>query len=234
MLNLNAFQMAYVVDLVAVLLVLIYTLKDAKKGFIYCVFGLLISVVSLVVAFFCASTVLETTGGLFGLEVTICGKIEESLLGIAGFDADVTQEGLTAALEAANLPAFMIDLIADIGIEAPAGTTLAAHFGVTIGAFVSLVLTGIILFVLCKIVLSLVEKIFTALVEKVSLLGAVNGILGAAVGLLKGSLFVLMVLAALALIPSMDITAFMDETLFIGQLYHNNPINYVFSLIFVG
>ncbi len=234
MLNLNAFQMAFIVDLVAVLLALLFTLKDAKKGFIYCIFGLLISIVSLVVAFFCSSTVLETTSGLFGLQETICGKIEEMLLGIAGFDADVTQEGLAAALEAANLPVFMLDLIGDIGIDAPAGTTLAAHFGVTIGEFVSLVLTGIILFILCKIILSIVERVFTSLVEKVSFLGAVNSILGAAVGFLKAAIFVLLVLAALSLIPSAEITAFMDETLFIGLLYHNNPISYVFSLIFVG
>ena len=233
-LNLNAFQIAYIVDLAVVLYALIMTLRDAKKGFVFCVFGLLISVVSLVVAFFCASTVLEMTSGLFGLQETICGKIEETLLGIAGFDADVTQEGLTAALAAANLPEFMIGLISDIGIEAPAGTTLAAHFGVTIGEFASLVLTGIILFVLCKIVLTLVEKVFTSLVEKVSLLAAVNGILGAAVGFVKAAIFVLLILAAIALIPSPDIAAFMEETLFIGKLYLNNPVNYLFSLIFVG
>ena len=106
MLNLNAFQAAYLLDIAVAVILLICALKDAKNGFIYCVFGLLVSIVSLVVAFFCASTVVETTGGLFGLGDTICAAIEESLLGIVGFDADVSQDGLQAALLAANFPPF--------------------------------------------------------------------------------------------------------------------------------
>lgn len=234
MFNLNAFQTAYLLDIAIIIILLLGALKDAKKGFINCVFGLIITIVALVVAFFCAATVVEATGGLFGLGDVICSAIEDSLLGIVGFDADVSEEGLVAALEGANLPPFLAELIASNGVEAPAGTTLAAHISTTIGGFVTLVVTGILLFVLSKLVLTLVEKIFTALVSKVSLLGAVNSILGALIGLLKGAISVCLIFCALALITSPEISEFVNQSLFAHYIYNDNPINYLFSLIFVG
>ncbi len=234
MFTLNAFQTAYLLDIAIVVILLIGALRDAKKGFIGCVFGLIISIVSLVVAFFCASTVVEATGGLFGLGDTICSAIEESLLGIVGFDADVSQEGLVAALEGVNFPPFLAELIASNGVEAPAGTTLAAHISVTIGSFATLVLTGILLFLLSKLVLTLVEKIFTSLVSKVSLLGAVNGALGALIGVIKGALTICLIFSVLSLITSPAINEFINQSLFAHFIYNDNPINYIFSLIFVG
>ena len=234
MFSLNAFQTAYLLDIAIIVILLVGALRDAKSGFITCIFGLIISIVSLVVAFFCAATVVEATGGLFGLGDVICSAIEESLLGIVGFDADVSEEGLIAALEGASFPPFLAELIASNGVEAPAGTTLAAHISVTVGGFVTLVLTGILLFLVCKIVLTLVEKIFTTLVSKIAFLGVVNTILGALIGLIKGAITVCLIFSVLALFTSPQISEFVNQSIFAHFIYNENPINYIFSLIFVG
>ncbi len=231
MLNLNAFQTAILVDIAVIIALLIFALIDAKKGFITCVFGLIISVVAFIVAFFCASTVVEATGGLFGLEELISTKLQEVLSGEL-FQADATQEGLTLALAEANLPAFLIDLISNKGIDAPAGTTLAQYIAGEVAPFVALVLTGIILFILCKVVLIFVEKVLTSLVSNVSLLGAVNTILGAVIGFIKGALTICVIFSLLSLLASPEITEFINQTLFVHVIYHENPINLLFSLIF--
>lgn len=229
--NLNAFQTAYLADIAVIIALLIFALTDAKKGFITCVFGLIITVVAFVVAFFCASTVVEATSGLFGLQELVFTEIQGALSGEI-FQADATQEGLALALSEANLPTFLIDLISTKGIDAPAGTTLAQYIAGEVAPFVALVLTGIILFILCKIVLIFVEKILTSLVSSVSLLGAVNTVLGAVIGFIKGALTVCILFSLLALLTSPEITEFINQTLFVHTIYHENPINLLFALIF--
>jgi uncharacterized membrane protein required for colicin V production len=230
----TGFQSAYLVDIAVMIVLLIFALVDAKKGFIACIFGLVISVVAFIVAFFCASTVVDATGGLFGVQDLIGTKICEVLSGISVFQVDATQEGLATALQEAKLPAFLVELISKNGIQAEEGMTLAQYISGEVAPFITLVLTGIVLFILCKLVLNFVEKILTSLVKNIAFLGAVNGILGALVGFIKGAFTVCLVLALLSLLTSPEITAFIDQTLFVKTFYHENPVNLLYGLIFVN
>jgi uncharacterized membrane protein required for colicin V production len=228
--NLNAFQTAYVLDIAVVVALIVFALIDAKRGFITCVFGLVVTIVAFVVAFFCASTVVDATGGLFGLQDVISTEFFKLFDGEI-FQADVTQNGLALALEEANLPTFLIELISANGVDAPAGTTVAQYIVGEIAPFVTLVLTGIILFFLCKIVLFFVERILTSLVSHISLLGAVNHILGGAIGLIKGALMVCVIFSVVSLLALPGVTEFINQSLFVHIIYNENPITMLFSLI---
>ena len=230
MLNLNAFQTAYILDIVVIVALVLFALSDAKKGFIACVFGLVITIVAFVVAFFCASTVVEATGGIFGLQDLITTELQNVFTGEL-FQADATQAGLSAALAEAKIPTFLIEMISANGIDAPQGTTIAQYLAGEIAPFVTLVLTGIVLFIVCKIVLIFVEKILTSLVSKVSLLGAVNKLLGAVVGLIKGAIMVCFIFSVVSLLTLPEITEFIDQSLFVHIIYHENPINLLYALI---
>ena len=230
---LTGFQTAYIVDIAVLVVLLIFALVDAKKGFIACIFGFIISVVAFIVSFFCASTVVDATGGLFGLQDLIAVKLTEALSSISVFQIDATQEGLTMALEEAKLPAFLMEMITKNGIQAEAGTTLAQYIAGEVSPFVTLVVTGIVLFILCKLILSFVEKILTSLVSNIAFLGAVNSILGAFVGFVKGAFTVCLILSLLSLLTSPELTAFIDQTLFVKTFYHDNPVNLLYGLIFV-
>lgn len=229
--NLNAFQTAILLDIAVIIALIVFALIDAKKGFISCVFGLVVSIVAFIAAFFCASTVVEATGGLFGLQDVIATEFQNVFAGEL-FQADVTQDGLALALAEANLPTFLIDLISENGVDAPAGTTVGQYLAGEIAPFVTLVLTGILLFIVCKLVLIFVEKILTSLVSAVSLLDVVNKILGGVIGLLKGALMVCLIFSVLSLLTSPEITEFINQSLFVHYIYNENPINLLYGLIF--
>ena len=230
MLNLNAFQAAYILDIVVIVALVVFALIEAKRGFITCVFGLVVSIVAFVVAIFCAANVAEATGGLFGLQEVISTEFQNTFKGDL-FQVALTQEDLAIALADAKLPTFLIDMISVNGIEAEPGTTVAQYLAGEIAPFLTTVLTGIILFVLCKLLLIIVEKILTSLVSSISFLGAVNMILGAVVGLLKGGLAVCFIFSALSLLTSPELTEFINQSLFVHIIYNENPINLLYALI---
>jgi len=229
------FQTAYVIDIVVAAWLLIAAIRGAKSGFISCIFGLVASVIALVVAFFCAETVLEQTGGLFSLQSMLIEKITESLSGLGEFMlAPLSEEGLVEALANTKLPSFLVDMIVDnVAVEGAApDATIASHIGLTVGHFSSLVITGLALFILCKIVLSLIEKLFTKAVESIKFFGFINSLLGFVIGFVKSSITILLFIAALSLVPNELVTEILDSTLFVGYFFHNNPINLIFAAIF--
>jgi uncharacterized membrane protein required for colicin V production len=59
--------MHYLLDALVVVILLIYTVSCAKKGFVECLFGLLSTIVSFALAYMFSNTVLEMTDGLFGI-----------------------------------------------------------------------------------------------------------------------------------------------------------------------
>ena len=226
--------MAYIVDIVVVAVLLIYAIRNGKKGFIGCVFGLLVTIISLAVAFFCAETVLELTDGFFSVQSLLTEKITESLSSIQGMEAPLAGEDINAVLEGTKLSPFLIKIIVDsVAVEGAApGTTLASHIAVTIAEFSTLVITGIVLFLLCKIILTFIEKLFTKAVDSIKFIGFINTFLGALIGAVKGAIAILLVIAVVSIVPNEAITDFFDSTLFVGYFFHNNPINMLFAWIF--
>lgn len=223
----------YAADGVALVVILVFAIVAAKKGFVECFFGFISTVLAIIVAFLFMNALMSATNGLFGLQ----GVLQNSLIGafgkIKGFETDISASGLEAALADKNLPQFVIDIIMkNVTVaDVPAGTTLAMVVGETVGTIAATFIAWLAIFLGAKLVLKLVEKIFTSIVENVPLIGSLNSLLGFVVGALQGLLIVSGVIAVLALIPSEGITTFFNECAFVGYLYNQNPINTILAWI---
>ena len=216
-----------VLDIIAIVILLIFAVISAKKGFVKSVFGFLITIASLAIAVFCANMVVEATGGLFGLQETIHSGIIDLLSGIEGFDQDISAAGLAADLEG-KFPTFVIDMILEeYGVDAPIGTTIAMQIAPPITEFVMFIIGAIALFIVCKLVLTIVKAMLVALIENLALVNALDKILGFVLGALQGALIVCVLLLVISFIPN-DIIGgvvnLIDTSMIVGPLYHNNPL----------
>ncbi len=222
---LNAAQAQIIVDIAVVVVILMFSLSAAKKGFVNCLFSLIATIAAIVLAFVLAKPLLGWTNGLFGLQTTLQNACTDALSKVAGFDIDVSSAGIEAALTQVSLPTFLIDVVKDVGnSEVPIGTTLAMIVGQTAGDLIATLISWIVLFLITKLVLKLLQKILSSIVEKIPVVGALNHLLGAAVGLLQGFLIVCVVVAILTLIPIDGVSAFLSECTVLGWLYNNNPL----------
>ncbi|MBQ8658164.1 MAG: CvpA family protein [Clostridia bacterium] len=225
--------MAYILDVVAVVLLLFFTLGGAKKGFIGGLFGFLTTIIALVVAFSLADQFADLTGGLFGLEGVIDKAITNKLEDVAGFNIDISATGIKEALKEVSVPSFIADALVDefASKSVPAGTTLAMVTGGKIASFAIGLIAGVVLFFLCKIILRILVKVLNGVISLIPIVGALNALLGAVLGFIKGGLLVCVVLAILSIFSSLGITELMDQTLFIGGLFHDNPLSHILTWV---
>ncbi len=222
---LNAVQAQTIVDVAVIAVVFIFSIGAAKKGFVNCLFSLIATLAAIILAFILAKPLLGWTDGLFGLQSTLQGSCIDALSKITGFDIDVSSAGIEAALTQVNLPAFLIDVVKDVGnSEVPIGTTLAMIVGETAGDLIATLISWIVLFLTTKLLLKILQKILSSIVEKIPVVGALNHLLGAAVGLLQGFLIVCGVVALITLIPIDGVSTFLSECTVLGWLYNNNPL----------
>lgn len=230
------FHAAYIADIVFMLALVVFSLFGAKKGLIKTFFGFVSTVVAIIFAFLFASLALDWTNGLFGLEKIICDGIGNALSKIEILSIDVSAEGLSAALEGISLPMFLKEaIVEEVAVEGvAAGTTLGMIVGKTVGEFLTLLVCGVLVFFLMKLLMKLFEGIFNKLVDNWDLTRAINTLLGALIGLIKGVLIVSLIIAGLSLIPMEWMTEFFDNTLILKELFHNNPINAILAWLIVG
>ena len=223
----------YAADGVALVVLVCFAAVSAKKGFVRCFFGFISTIVAIIVAFLFMKTLVSATNGLFGLEELIQNGCIDAFGKINGFDIDISTAGVEAALQDKNLPQFLINVILEnvTVADVPAGTTLAMVVGGTIGTLATNFVAWLVLFLAAKLIMKLIEHIFASIVENIPVIGALNSLLGFAVGALEGLLIVSGVIAVLAFIPIEGITNFFNECAFVGWLYNHNPINTILGWI---
>ena len=158
----EGFNTIWIVDIVAIIIMLIAVIKDTRKGFIKGIFGLLISVASIAVAFLCADMVAGLTGGLFGLEAGISESLAMSFSDL-GLNVDFTNEqavydALVANNEFFATATFLADIVAKEIVKIPniPEGQLNIYLGEIVGGFATNIIVGLALFIICRIVLSLV------------------------------------------------------------------------------
>ena len=229
MFNLLAFQAAYALDIACALILIIWAFIGAKKGFVKCFFGLVSTLIALVLAI----TLSGWLDSAFGMTGFFSGKFENTFLKINGFDADISSVGIASALENVNLPGFLKDLILkNLGEvnNLPAGTTLASQVAPVASQFVGLLISGLVIFIVARLLLLIVEKILSSIVRSWSVAAALNGILGFVVGALKALIVICAVLALLSLIPSDGLVSFFDKTIVLKYLFNENPLTKLLGL----
>lgn len=223
----------YAADAVVVILIFMFAVSSAKKGFVECFFGFISTILAVIAAFALMKGVLSWTEGLFGLQDVIENAVVGGLGKVAGFDIDVSAAGIEAALEGKNLPSFLINaIVSSVGNqEVPMGTTLAMIVGGTIAEFTATLVAWFAVFLIAKLLLKLVRRVLNSIVEALPIVGSLNHLLGFAVGGIKGLLIVCGVIAVIALIPAEGLNVFLNECTLVRWLYNNNPIHVIFSWI---
>ena len=229
------FNMIWIVDIAAVLIILVATLKDTKKGFIKSVFGLIISVASIAVAFLCADMVREVTSGAFGLQDTIVNGLSTTFASW-GLDFNVSKGDVQDALSSNSFFKAMPYLVKVVMEKLPTVDSetvvyLNDHLGSVVGVFATNIVVGVALFILCRLILSIVEKILTSLVKNITLLGALNTLLGALIGLIKGVITVSLLCMLFTTLPLFgSLMEKMPETLFVYEWFFvNNPLTQILA-----
>ncbi|MBQ8291007.1 MAG: CvpA family protein [Clostridia bacterium] len=234
MLNgLNASTVNSILDIIAIVVFLIFGFIAARKGFVDCIFGMVSTILAVVLAFLLINTVTNLTGGLFGLQNMLINGCIEGFAKIKGFDIDISTGGLTAALQEKNLPNFLVKIIVDgVGNKSiPAGTTLAKIVGGTIGELAGKLIIFLILFALLKLILSLLRNVVSSIVENLPLVNGLNRLLGFAVGVVQGFLIVCVVIAVVSVIPSQGIVNFFNQSAILKFIYNKNPIHTILGWV---
>lgn len=230
---LNANWVPYAIDAAVVVLIVLFAVSSAKKGFVECFFGFVSTIVAVIAAFTFMKSLLSWTDGLFGLQNFIQEAVIGGLSKVTGFDIDVSAAGIEAALADKNLPSFLINIVVDsVGNqEVPIGTTLAMIVGASIAELTATLVAWLVVFILVKIALRIVRGILTSIVESLPIVGSLNHLLGFVVGGIKGLLIVCGVIAVLALIPAEGLNTFFNQTTIVRFLYNDNPLHVVFGWI---
>ena len=171
--------------------------------------------------------VVTLTGGLFGLQDKLFTTFETTFLKLEGFSIDISNEGLTTLLTEKKLPTFLVDVIIDnYGNEnIEVGTTLAMAASTTLSGICINFITWIGLVAVTWGLMWCVKKTLKKIATKIKLINRIDILLGCLVGLFFGMLAVYFVLGVLALMPSENITAYLNNSLFVGALYNNNLLN---------
>ena len=231
--GLNASWIHYAADALVIVLIVMFAVSSAKKGFVECFFGFVSTILAVVLAFTFMKGVLSWTEGLFGLQDVIENAVTGGLSKVTGFDIDVSAAGIEAALEGKNLPSFLIDaIVSSVGNqEVPVGTTLAMIVAGTIAEFTATLIAWFAVFFIAKLLLKLVRRILNSIVESLPIVGSLNHLLGFAVGGIKGLLIVCGVIAVIALIPAEGLNVFLNEFTIVRWLYNSNPLHVIFSWI---
>lgn len=217
----------YIADAVAALLALVMLIVCAKKGFITCFFGTVSTLVALIIAFSFAKSILSSTDGLFGLQDWFYKTFEESFAKLEGFNADVSESGVEAALKENNVSAILAGLVLKVAGKqdtVEAGTTLAMLLAEATSSLAATLTSGLALFILIKLGVRLLRGILNSAAKKMPLVKGVNTLLGAVVGLLQATLIVCGILAILTVFPVVSISQYLEKSLFLGALYENNPL----------
>jgi hypothetical protein len=101
---------------------------------------------------------------------------------------------------------------------------LAVALSDTLSLALSILIAGVAVFILCKILFLILKSVLNGFVEKISILGALNGVLGAAVGLVQGVLAICSIVAVVTLLPIEGLSDFISNCVVVKFLYENNIV----------
>ncbi len=222
-------------DLIVLVFIVVFAIVCAKRGFIDCFFSFVSTILSLVIAFSLAKSVLGWTNGLFGLQGLLDEKLIAAFSKMTGFNEDVSAQGVEAALQSGNVQVSAILgrlILNSVGQgEVEVGTTLGMLCGSAVSRLACTLLCGVALYFLTQLILLLLKGILNGIANSITAVEAVNTTLGAIVGIVESVLLVCVVLSVLTLFPSVTISNYLNTSILLGFLYNHNPLVLILSAI---
>lgn len=222
----------YAVDAIVAVVILVFAIVSARRGFVECFFGFISTIVAILLAFLFMKTFVRVTNGIFGLQGVIENGLVKALSKIKGFDLDISSQGIAETLSG-KLPKFLINIVLEnvSNGDVATGTTVAMSVANTLSGFAINLIAWLILFLVIKLLIKLIERFLSSIISKLPIVGSLNTILGFTVGILQGLLIISGVIAVIALFPSESTATFFNDTILVGLLYNHNPLHAVFGLI---
>ena len=222
-------------DLVVLIFIVVFAIVCAKRGFIDCFFSFVSTILSLVIAFSFAKLVVGWTNGLFGLQGLLDTKLTEAFSKMAGFNEDISAQGVEAAMQNGNVQVSAILgrlILNSVGQgDVAVGTTLGMLCGEAVAKLACTLLCGVALYFLTQLILLLLKGILNGIANSIPAVDAVNTSLGALVGVIESVLLVCVVLSVLTLFPSVTISNYLNTSILLGFLYNHNPLVLLISVI---
>lgn len=191
-----------VIDIVVLVVLALSLIIGLWRGFLRTLLNLFSNLASIVVAILLARPVANIIKDWFGLLNALSNSISgaiEPILPVEGYPQ--TGEVIRENLSGSNiLNALIRPFISDISYES--ADVLANEIGSKLGMIALMVIVAIVLFILIKIAVRLLAKLFDAITKK-SAISGLDRLLGGVVGLIKGALFVFIVLSMLYALNSL-------------------------------
>ena len=192
-----------IMDGAALLLLIIFAVGGLRKGFVKTFFGVFGTIISLVLAALLCASVAKFVESKFGLVTTISNWVSGTLSNIFGEELMnmpleyATEENLTEA----GVSGFILKILLSIDTSAVDGSTpLKDVLAPVFGFYISAGICAIGLFIIFKIILFIIGEIFRKLHE-LPVIGAVDGLLGFAFGLVQGAIIVEIIISIIGIIP---------------------------------
>ena len=216
--------MAFIVDIILVAVLALCIFLGWKKGFVKAVSGFLTYILSFAIANFCWRWI----SGLIGMLPFIKNMVTE------GVEGPVIEEGATFfdKLQTA-LTFFGSDVAQDGNVE-----TTTAVLKNYLADTLTMIISFIVIFIIAVILLKLVFKLLDSVIKKIPLVKQCNGLLGAIIGFLNGSIWTWAIanifVAFLPVLNTANPGLFpmeVADSFIITLCTKINPITYIFQFI---
>lgn len=231
--------MNYVIDLGLVAVAIIVISASAKKGFLSSLLESLSLIISAAVSYFITPSVSEFIYQKFVYN-SVKSKLSEAVLSISSGQSlgekitELVSSLPEGALRLAQSAGVDVNGLASTVSQSAVGTnealvnTVADNIAYKILIVAIEAIVFLVLFVLLSIAIRFFSKLLTKIIKKLRLMGTVNKLLGAVLGVLKAAVIVLVICTVMFFIAGSTDNVGLADTIAASKIYEfvsaNNPI----------
>jgi len=193
-----------IIDAIALIIIIIYAVFGAKRGFVKTFFMVFGSLLSLIFAALLCTYVAQFTETKFGFISTISDGVSGTLTKIFGEDimSLPLSEATDGNLAEAGVSGFIIKTILSLrdNSSVPPDTMLKDVISPVFGFYITAVICAIALYIIFRVIFFLVGEIFKKM-HVIKVVGALDGGLGLVMGIIQGVIVIELIISVMGVIP---------------------------------
>ena len=230
--------MGAIIDMVALVLILLFAIVGAKKGFIRSFISFFGTLLSLIFALLLCGVVTSFLEEHFSLVTTISNSINGSISSMFGETimntplSSVSEGGLSGA----GIAGWIVNIIIKLqGNNLPADTTIGQILPPTFAYYIVILISIIIMYILFKIIFYIIGRI--AKDKKSPFATKPDRFFGFLLGIFQGVLFVELLVLVINIIPLnfvQDVALGIKDAPFTNFLSSINLLSYIMNAVITG